>query len=66
MEKEPGDVLGALARNLPDDRDMGAGSEHDTGMAEPILNDLEVGPDLQSEAGRVVPQISAAGQAEVR
>ncbi|MCW2863729.1 MAG: hypothetical protein JWP48_5437 [Actinoallomurus sp.] len=45
---------------------MGAGSEHDTGMAEPILNDLEVGPDLQSEAGRVVPQISAAGQAEVR
>jgi hypothetical protein len=57
VENESGDVLGALARDLRYDRDVGVGGEHDAGMPELFLHDFEVGSGLQGEAGRTVPQV---------
>jgi hypothetical protein len=56
-DDERGDVLGGLAGDLEEDRGIGVGGQHDAGVAEHVLYDLQVHFGGQGEGGRAVPQV---------
>ena len=56
-DDEGGGVFGGPAGHFGQYRGVGVGREHDAGMAEHVLDDLEVRACSQSEGGGAVPQI---------
>ena len=56
-DDERGGVFGGPIGHLGRHRGVGVDGEHDAGMAEHVLDDLEVRARSQSEGGGAVPQI---------
>jgi hypothetical protein len=63
-DDEPGGVLGGVAGEVGQDRDVGVGGEDDAGVAELVLDGPQVGACCQGEAGGAVPQVVQADRRE--
>jgi hypothetical protein len=57
LQDEVRDRLRRVVRHLRHHGDVGVGGEHDAGVPELVLDDLQIGPRLQREAAGAVPQI---------
>ncbi len=56
---EAGEGFGAVGGDLGKHRCVGVGGEHDAGVPEQVLDDLEVGPGGKGEGGAAPPRSSA-------
>ncbi len=65
-DDEGGDVLGGFAGHLGQHGGIGVGSQHDAGVPEHGLDDLQVGARGECEAGRAMPQIMQADRRQAR